>query len=95
MQWSKYMRDSQNKIELIKFLFDDWSSGLFAENIGQRIIFFNIGNHFRKIYNTAENKVCFAIFRFKFTNHLSSPFMVQNGKFVESTSLSGPHSILF
>ena len=49
-QWMKYLKDSTNKYELIKFLLDDWSdSSRFAKQLRERPYSSIMKTHFTKL----------------------------------------------
>ena len=49
-QWKKYMKDSDNKIDLVQFLFQDWSDpSRFSSKLAGKTLYFNIEDRFHKL----------------------------------------------
>ncbi len=49
-QWSKYLKDGQNKTELIQFLLDDWADPFrYRVELTDRTVFFNCKSKFFKL----------------------------------------------
>jgi len=49
-QWAKYLKDSNNKTDLVNFLFDDWSDPFrFASKLRGKTLFVNVEQHFYKL----------------------------------------------
>ena len=52
-QWSKYLKDGNNKTELVDFLLKDWADKTrFAESINGKTLFFNKDTSFFKLTST-------------------------------------------
>lgn len=58
-QWSKFLKDGENKSELVEFLYKEWSHPLkYANILGRRILYVNHGSYFHKIWLENNMVLC-------------------------------------